>query len=502
MSHIFSFCFVVGLFGVTSLRAEAPKEFTVMAYNVENLADVDRVAPYDDYVEAPDDPNSYGPAKMAKKLKTIATVMKTIGNGVGPDVVILNELEVDHTPETKVTDISEFLKKYSETTYEKMLSSELNDELRGLPAEIWLLKALEDEGLKGYTIIVGDVPGDAQKHQDAITIGLLSRFPIVSQKTWETPSARGILETKLQVGDSTFTVMGNHWKSGAGNPAMENTRLGNAKTVRDRLDQILQEDPKSDVIIGGDFNTQYNQGQRYSFMTKTAIQDVLGSQGDAAMFKGEGKPDLYNLWFDVPPDQRFSDEYNGEWGTLIQILVTRGLGDGKGVDYVPGSFHQVRVPGVNSREPLGLPWRWTNYGPGWGASDHFTVMATFRVESGDSSSGKVLPQTSLPQKEAVKVGFDKIDRSKLRNASVLKNATQEELAKAMGEFFVVEGTLSKIRPLEIDVEGKPYSLHSFDKNLKDAIRSMAKGSQVKIVGQLGLFKGKLQFVIQDPSWIK
>ena len=69
MSHIFLFCFVVGLFGVTSLRAEAPKEFTVMAYNVENLADVDRVAPYDDYVEAPDDPNSYGPAKMAKKLK-------------------------------------------------------------------------------------------------------------------------------------------------------------------------------------------------------------------------------------------------------------------------------------------------------------------------------------------------------------------------------------------------------------------------------------------------
>ena len=100
------------------------------------------------------------------------------------------------------------------------------------------------------------------------------------------------------------------------------------------------------------------------------------------------------------------------------------------------------------------------------------------------------------------MGFDKIDCSKLRNASVLKNATPEELAKAMGEFFVVEGTLSKIRPLEIDVEGKPYSLHSFDKNLKDAIRAMAKGSQVKIVGQLGLFKDKLQFVIHDSSWIK
>ena len=502
MKFISLFCLSVGFLGVTSLRAETPKDFTVMAYNVENLADVDRVAPYDDYVEAPDDPNSYGPSKLAKKLKTIATVMKSVGNGLGPDVVILNELEVDHTPETTVTDIPEFLKKYSETTYEKMLSSELTDELRGLSSEIWLLKALEDEGLKGYSIIVGDVPDAAQKHQDAITVGLLTRFPIVSKKTWETPSARGILEAKLQVGDSTFTVMGNHWKSGAGNPAMENTRLGNAKTVRERLDQILQEDPKADVIIGGDFNTQYNQGQRYSFMTKTAIQDVLGSQGDASMFKGEGKPDLYNLWFDVAPDQRFSDEYSGEWGTLIQILVTRGLEDGKGVDYVPGSFHQVRVAGVNSREPLGLPWRWTNYGPGWGASDHFPVIATFRVGSEASSGEKASPKSSLPQKEALKVGFDRIDRSKLRNASVLKNATPEELAKAMGEYFIVEGTLSKIRPLEIDVDGKPYSLHSFDKNLKDAIRAMAKGSQVKIVGELGLFKGKLQFVIQDSSWIK
>ncbi len=67
---------------------------------------------------------------------------------------------------------------------------------------------------------------------------------------------------------------------------------------------------------------------------------------------------------------------------------------------------------------------------------------------------------------------------------------------------MVEGTLSKIRPLEIDVDGKPYSLHSYDKNLKDAIRVMAKGSQVKFVGELGLYKGKLQFVIRDPSWIK
>jgi len=72
----------------------------------------------------------------------------------------------------------------------------------------------------------------------------------------------------------------------------------------------------------------------------------------------------------------------------------------------------------------------------------------------------------------------------------------------MGEIFVIDGTLSKIRPLEIEVDGKPYSLFSYDKNLKDAIRVMSKGSRVKMLGELGFYKGKLQFVVQDPSWIK
>jgi len=90
----------------------------------------------------------------------------------------------------------------------------------------------------------------------------------------------------------------------------------------------------------------------------------------------------------------------------------------------------------------------------------------------------------------------------LRNASVLKDAGEEEMAKAMGEIFLVQGTLSKVRPLEIEVDGKPYALHSFDKNLNTSIRLFAKGSQVKMLGELGLFKGKLQFIVQDPSWIK
>ncbi|MEY5062808.1 MAG: hypothetical protein RLZZ112_772 [Verrucomicrobiota bacterium] len=479
-----------------------PKRFWVMAYNVENLMDVDRVAPYDDYTEIPDDPNSYSPTKLLRKLQTICRVLKAAPGGIGPDVVILNELEVDQTPESSVADLKEFLKKHEATTYEKMLTTELNDELRGLPVEAWLLKALEDEGLRGYSILVGEVDPNAGQHGEAIKVGLLTRFPVLEKKTHFTNQARGILEAKLDVEGNPVLVFGNHWKSGAGNPAMENVRLGNAKVLRDRLNQVLQENPRTDLILGGDFNSQYNQAQRYPFMPKTGLQDVLGSQGDPAIFTKMDGPDLYNLWFEVPPENRISDEYSGEWGTLMQLLVSRGMGDGQGVDLVPGTLTQLRIPDLNIQGPLELPWRWTNYGPGWGASDHFPVMAQFQVSDGSPPSFGSRTWSPVPPREVLKVGFDRIDRSKLRNAAVLKDTSTEDFAKAMGEIFVVEATFSKIRPLEVEIDGKSYSLHSFDKDLKKALGNEPRGKRMKFLGELGMHKGKPQFVVHDPSWIK
>ena len=500
-------CGLLSLFGILGWAEEkqgSAAEFTVVTYNVENLFDVDRVAKFDDYVEVPDDPNSYGPTKLLGKLQGIGKVLQAIEGGKGPDLLLLNELEIDFTPETKVDNYDEFLAKYSGTTTEKMLTTELTDELRGLPSEAWLIKYLEDIGLKGYRPAVGrDYPDPAGRDNIAQKNVVLSRFPILENKTHETPAARGVLEVKTDAHGQPLTVLVNHWKSQAGNPAAENQRLGNAETVRKRLDEILAADPQAEVIVAGDLNSHYNQGQRYPFMPKTAVQDVLGSQGDkAAMAKADG-PVLYNLWYEVKPEIRYSDEFGGEWGTLMQMLVTRGLLNGQGVEYVDGSFGQVFVDGVNRQPPLGTPWRWTNYGPGFGTSDHFPVAAKFRV--GEAPGTRTLgnpPAGVETPKEPLKIAFDKLDRTKLRNASVLKEADSAAIAQAIGEAFFVEGTLSKVRPLEVEVDGKPYLLHSFDKNLRDVLRLKEKGKNFKFIGELGLFKGKLQFVVHDPSWIK
>jgi endonuclease/exonuclease/phosphatase family metal-dependent hydrolase len=507
MSRIFT-GFLPALLPVISVwaqpAADFPKEIAVVTYNVENLFDVDRVSKFDDYAEIPDDPNSYGPTKLLEKLRGIGKVLQSVQGGRGPEILLLNELEIDFTPESKVDNYEEFLTKHAGTTAEKMLTTELTDELRGLPAEAWLVKHLEDIGLKGYRPAVGKEYADPAGRGDiAHKNVVLSRLPILEHQTHETAAARGVLEAKIDAEGQPLTVLVNHWKSKASDPAAENQRLGNAKTVRERLDALLRENPMAEVIVAGDLNSHYNQGQRYGYMTKTAVQDVLGSQGNKeAMGKADG-PVLYNLWYEKPPEERFSDEFSGEWGTLMQMLVTRGLLDGKGIEYVDGSFGQVFVEGVNRQPPLGLPWRWTNYGTGGGTSDHFPVAARFR--RADPAGSRILgpaPGGSTTPGDALKVGFDRVNRAKVRNAAVLKGAGPEAMAQAMGEIFLVEGTLSKVRPLEVEVDGQPYLLHSFDKNLRDSVRLMPKGKKFTFLGEFGLHKGKLQFVIQDPSWIK
>jgi len=80
-----------------------------MVYNVENLFDIDRVARFDDYVENPTDSAGYGPGKLLRKLEGIRKVLGAVDGGTGPDILLLNELEVDATPETTVSDLRRFL---------------------------------------------------------------------------------------------------------------------------------------------------------------------------------------------------------------------------------------------------------------------------------------------------------------------------------------------------------------------------------------------------------
>ena len=79
-------------------KSAAAKRCTVMAFNVENLFDLDAVSLYGDFVVTGTGADRWTPAKLSAKLSRLAAVLKTSENGRGPDVLILGELEADHTP--------------------------------------------------------------------------------------------------------------------------------------------------------------------------------------------------------------------------------------------------------------------------------------------------------------------------------------------------------------------------------------------------------------------
>ena len=83
-------------------------------------------------------------------------MLRTAEDGKGPSILILDELEADHTPNTTAS-VSDFLAAQKDKNYKDILKNDLSDELRGMPIENWLIKALEDEGLKGYQVVLGDV---------------------------------------------------------------------------------------------------------------------------------------------------------------------------------------------------------------------------------------------------------------------------------------------------------------------------------------------------------
>ncbi|MEY4300408.1 MAG: hypothetical protein RIR25_1644, partial [Verrucomicrobiota bacterium] len=67
----------------------------------------------------------------------------------------------------------------------------------------------------------------------------------------------------------------------------------------------------------------------------------------------------------------------------------------------------------------------------------------------------------------------------------------------------VTGSIASVKPLVISVNGAEYQLWASDKesNALQPVRKLMRGSKIDILGMLSMHKGKLQFLVEDPSWV-
>ena len=436
------------------------KEFTVLVFNVENLFDVDGKALYDDY-SMPAQGGRYTPDLLGKKLEFITDTLTTLNDGAGPEVVLFQELERDQSPESLIPGVAEFLDQTQGISLEQMLT---DPQWSGLPSYAFLLKAMQEAGLEYPYLAVGGDP-KAPEEQPAHINALVSRYPILFNESFETTRAREVLVVTLDV---------------------------------------EERDPRADLVIAGDLNSYYDQSRLFPGMKTTGINTVLGSQGDEQAV-ADGEKNLYNLWFEIPQGDRYSETWRDRKGTLMNILIAPGLYDNRGIRYVDNSFEVLRVPGLNV-DQWGRPTRFSFAGEGRGGSDHLPILARFEVMNGD---GTEIVELVNPGREADQPGevlfvnydLEARDDIQISPMAELLEKPEAEWDGYLGELFRVSGTWGAGDPISIQIGDRNMPVYAPDPRVEEALAGIKPGAPVEFVAEFGEWKGDYQWVVRASSWI-
>ena len=501
MKKILSFFLISGAAVCSSVISQesTSQSISVLVYNVENLFDLDGKAMFSDYQQDPSKAYPYNPQRFYTKVSNHAEVIRAFDHGKGPDIVAIQEFEVDFTPDPEFNLVAT-LERYQDISLKTLLLEKWDETVAQFPVEFFLMKRLKELGLDDYQFHSPEFRTDWWDRGIAHRCVYLSRFSTVSENQYRIDQARDIFEVTFDVLGQRLTIFNNHWKSGASSADREPTRIQNARTLREVLDDKLSEDREADVLLVGDFNTHHNPRLRLN-VEETAIDDVLGSQSrEVALVEGDA--DLYNLWYELPAEERGSEVWRGEWGTLMQIIATPGLYDTVGLQYVDQSFGIHKIDGLNYDPETDQPIRWEPLGKGSGASDHLPVFARFRVQMGEGSL-KEIELGALGREEDKEHIPIKLDYSlNWENVSTdpqsLAEASEHELSQSMGKRFLVE---TKISGGRIEWGDDSFTIYSFDPEIFSIIREWEEGENVKFVGEFGVYREQLQFLIHDQSWI-
>lgn len=336
-------------------------DFTVAAYNVQNLFDLNKDGTeYERYIPNTHDWNNL---TFDIKLENISNVIKALN----ADIIVLNEIE----------------NKNALAALRKRLF------LKMAPYKYWIL---------------GDKP-----NLSSVNSAILSKYPIINSKTIGIPKkdkfyTRNILEADILVNNDTLKVFALHW------PSKRHKESSRIRVANQLLKRIKQLSPKTDYLLIGDLNSNYNEAETFyttnhdNVNSKTAINHILGtaisSPGENLCFynpikkNSEKKNNHYNPWIEVAETKRFSYIYNGNYNTLDHIIMSPALFDNKGISYRQYSFSHftwnnklINEKGINK-------WSFIHnqngsFHEGKGYSDHLPIIASFTTDKAKFSKSSI-----------------------------------------------------------------------------------------------------------------
>jgi len=224
-----------------------------------------------------------------------------------------------------------------------------------------------------------------------VKVALLSKYPIVTSREIPVSASRdyrSILEVKLDISGAPLYLFVNHWKSKSG---PESRRIVSAKALRKRLGALGHDQA---IVLLGDFNSHYEEHRIFASKRKhndtdglTGINHILHTYEERPVTLADlsgGAACYYNLWYELPPEKRWSHKFRGKGEALDNMIISPGLHDGRGVDYLKGSFKTFDAPYLFTKKGL-FRWQQSRQYPkhhtGEGYSDHLPLFALFTVVS-------------------------------------------------------------------------------------------------------------------------
>jgi exonuclease III len=289
--------------------------------------------------------------------------------------------------------------------------------LKDLDADIIALQEIENREL--MQLLVKKLPNynyySFIKYPDsAIGLGFLSKIKIKNNRyldvKFRTKLFRPILESTFIYDNVEFKVFNNHWPSKA---VGESYRVKYAKNLQERISTL----PKDyDYILIGDFNSNYNEMQTFRTNQKlnntsgiTGINQILNTTIDNQFVTYDDilnneKRVHYNLWLDLPSNERFSSKFRNESSTPDDIIIPPALFDTKKISYIPKSFNVFKPSYLFENNVVNrwqmTPGKFNKRHLGEGYSDHLPIYAKFSVDKKDTNSLKNLEKEQKEKEEA------------------------------------------------------------------------------------------------------
>ena len=343
----------------------------------------------------------------------------------------LFDLKVDNSEH------AEFVPNSKSQWNEKNFNIKLNNLIKvieDLDADIIALQEIENREL--IQLLIKKIPkykyySFIKYPNSAIGLGFLSEIEIKENKfidiKFETKVYRPILETTFLFNNVEFKIFNNHWPSKSGG---ESYRIKYAKDLQDILVKIEKD---YDYILIGDFNSDYNEFE--TFKKSQRLNNSLGITGINHILNTtindqyvtyenilkEGKKVHYNLWLDLPINERFSYKFRNQNSTPDSIILPSALFDNKKLSYIPKSFNVFKPEYLYKNNEINN-WKMSESNifkthKGEGFSDHLPIFGYFSVDKEDRNIIKHIEK----DKEEIKTISDLYKEEKLTKPVLLEN---------------------------------------------------------------------------------